>query len=226
MEEFRDRFEKSGYHFHCDQVFQHHYEQLFSPTLFHIANRKGAMVEIGVGGLNSMKMWREVLPHLWYYGVDDQEIKTEEANCTILKADQSNKNQLEKAISHVKEPIWLIIDDGSHIPEHQVITFNTLFPFLKEDGVYIIEDIETSYWCRGNMGVYPTQYGYKHPLSVIEIFKNVADIVNLKFCQNYFKKEESPIQHLEYIQSITFAQNCIIITKKYRPLLPYANIYV
>ena len=41
----------------------------------------------------------------------------------------------------------VIIDDGSHIPWHQIFTLETIFDtFLKDGGVYIIEDIETSYW--------------------------------------------------------------------------------
>ena len=35
-----------------------------------------------------------------------------------------------------------IVDDGSHIIEHMVLTFNTLKKYLKKGGVYIIEDIK------------------------------------------------------------------------------------
>ena len=35
----------------------------------------------------------------------------------------------------------IIIDDGSHIVNHMLLTFKTLSKYLKVDGLYIIEDI-------------------------------------------------------------------------------------
>jgi SAM-dependent methyltransferase len=105
---------------------------------------------------------------------------------------------------------FFINDDGSHMPEHQILSFNTLFPSLCEGGVYIIEDIETSYWTRGGLYGYQTRYGYKHPNSIIEIFKEVADSVNTEFAG----KHQNRVEHHESIGSITFSRNCIIITKK------------
>jgi demethylmacrocin O-methyltransferase len=39
-----------------------------------------------------------------------------------------------------------MIDDGSHLNEHVITPFRTLFPLLAEDGIYVIEDTQTSYW--------------------------------------------------------------------------------
>ena len=38
----------------------------------------------------------------------------------------------------------LIIEDGSHIPDEQVVTFQNFAPLLSPGGVYIIEDINSS----------------------------------------------------------------------------------
>ena len=40
----------------------------------------------------------------------------------------------------------IVIDDGSHVNEHVIKSFRTLFPFLTEGGIYAIEDTQTSYW--------------------------------------------------------------------------------
>ena len=41
----------------------------------------------------------------------------------------------------------LIIDDGSHHPRHQMVSFLYLFEHaLEGGGTYIVEDVETSYW--------------------------------------------------------------------------------
>jgi hypothetical protein len=39
-----------------------------------------------------------------------------------------------------------ILDDGSHIMSHQITSFETLFPWLKDGGVYACEDTHTSIW--------------------------------------------------------------------------------
>ena len=81
---------------------------------------------------------------------------------------------------------------------------------MQEGGVYIIEDVETSYWTKNGLYGYSTNYGYKHPNSIIEIFKEVADSVNSEFAG----KKENRVMHHNMIGSITFSRNCIIIVKK------------
>ena len=147
---------------------------------------------------------------MYIFGLD---IKLEKCGdkFSIFKGDQSSEKDLERFLTKINKPIYFINDDGSHIPEHQLLTFNKLFPILEENGVYIIEDIETSYWTKNGLYGYKTNYGYKHPNSIVEIFKNVVDCVNNEFL---IQSINTPIKHLDAIKSITFAYNCIIIIKK------------
>jgi hypothetical protein len=129
---------------------------------------------------------------------------------SIIKGDQSNCSHLSELVNVIKDTgLFFINDDGSHIPEHQLLSFNTLFPLLCEGGIYIIEDIETSYWTKTSSYGYSTNYGYKHPNSIIEIFKEVADAVNYEFAGN----RPMQVLHHNLIGSITFSKNCIIIVK-------------
>ena len=154
-------------------------------------------------------MWLELFPNMYIYGLDIH-LKNKGDRFTIFKVDQSSKKELKQFTKKIKHPIYFINDDGSHIPEHQLLTFNMLFPFLENDGVYIIEDIETSYWKRGGLYGYKTRYGLHHPKSIVEIFKEIADCVNNEFSNHTSKT----IQHQDSIKSITFAKNCIIIQKQ------------
>src|SRR5262249_42029369 len=43
-------------------------------------------------------------------------------------------------------PFDIIIDDGSHIPQHVIASFQALFPLLADDGIYVIEDVQTTFW--------------------------------------------------------------------------------
>ena len=65
---------------------------------------------------------------------------------TLHKIDQSNSLELDKFVATVGIKFDVILDDGSHVPEHQILTINKLWDLVKPGGVYIIEDIETSYW--------------------------------------------------------------------------------
>src|SRR5262249_15277228 len=59
--------------------------------------------------------------------------------------DQSSKVQLDELCE--KETAFdIIIDDGSHLSAHQVCAFETLIGALNSGGLYIIEDVQTSFW--------------------------------------------------------------------------------
>ena len=198
-----------GKKYGSDKITHHKYHEIYHQYLKQFYDKKGGLIEIGIAGENSLKMWMDAFPNMYIYGID---IGKEDKNdkYAIFKIDQSSENQLKSILDKIKHPIYFINDDGSHIPEHQLLTFNILFPLLEEGGIYIIEDIETSYWTKSGLYGYDTRYGYKHPKSIIEIFKNVIDLINSEFCRNY---TDDKVQHLNYIKSITFAQNCIIILK-------------
>jgi len=200
-----------------DKVTHHEYHKIYETFLKPFYNSNGSIVEIGIGSGVSLPMWLNLFKNAHIYGIDIQEEKTNNNKYTILKADQSNIDDLNNLkLSLINNNIFFINDDGSHIPEHQLQTFNILFPILVEGGIYIIEDIETSYWKKGECYSYKTEYGYKHPKSIIEIFKESIDIINREFISNTNKQLLSKkILHYEYIESITFSRNCIIIRKNY-----------
>ena len=175
------------------------------------------MIEIGLGSPDapSSKLWLDLFKNAYIYGIDILLNYTITDRFKPLQCDQSNMNDLLliKDQLHGKN-IFFINDDGSHIPEHQLLTFNILFPLLQNGGVYIIEDIETSYWIHGNCYNYDTNYGYKNNRSIIEIFKDTIDNINSEFI--YDKNVLSTkVWHKNYIESITFARNCIIIKKNF-----------
>jgi len=206
-----------------DKVFHHEYHVIYDFFLKQFYNYSGSMLEIGIQHSNSLKMWLELFPNAYIYGLDI-DISDVGHRYSIIKGDQSNTEHLvylNSIISTQTKPLFFINDDGSHIPEHQLLTFNTLFPTLQEGGIYIIEDIETSYWTKNGLYGYETRYGYKHPNSIIEIFKEVADSVNSEFAGN----RPNRVMHHNMIGSITFSRNCIIIVKHTRPAREYRYWY-
>ena len=204
-----------------DKVTHHEYHKYYEPVLKPYYNSHGSIVEIGLGTTASLPMWKDIFKHAHIYGVDIEDTYFVNDRCTIYKADQSKIDDLNR-LKHLlsDKNVFFINDDGSHIPEHQLLTFNTLFPILLEGGIYIIEDIETSYWTTGACYNYETRYGYKNPKSIIEIFKDVTDIINREFIADNTVLSNQ-ILHYDYIESVTFARNCIIIKKKYNATREY-----
>jgi hypothetical protein len=198
-----------------DKVTHHEYHKYYDYILKHFYNSQGSIVEIGIGTGVSLPMWISLFKNAHIYGVDiETEDKTNE-RYTIFKADQSNIDDLNILKSSlIDKNVFFINDDGSHIPEHQLLSFNVLFPILVEGGIYIIEDIETSYWTKGECYGYKTNYGYKHPKSIVEIFKETLDIMNREFIIEKTQLSNK-ILHYNYIDSVTFGRNCIIIKKGY-----------
>lgn len=119
-------------------------------------------------------------------------------------------------------PKWdIIIDDASHQWQHQVSGFNALFPRVAEGGVYIIEDLHTSF---GNLrerfgNPYALTGGSAVKIDAAEYFSQMA---LLKLGRGTFhpaKKDyvaeniEANVE-LDRIRMITFiAESCIISCK-------------
>lgn len=184
--------------------------------------RNAAMLEIGIDQGASLKMWLEYFPHAFIYGID-LGVSGEGPRHRILRMDQSDLPALSRlAATEIRHPVFLVVDDGSHIPGHQASSFDLLFrDILLPGGVYIIEDVEVSYWTKGDCYGTPTRLGYQHPASVIEVFKLITDDLN----QEFLTEANRHAQDLrlngrisratrDLISSVTFARNCIIITKK------------
>lgn len=101
------------------------------------------MLEIGILHGSSMLMWRDYFPNADVYGLDAMELplvpQYDGIRMARIIADSTDKQALDENLASLKFDI--IIDDGSHRCEDQIITFNYLFGRLKPAGIYVIEDI-------------------------------------------------------------------------------------
>src|SRR5439155_21067965 len=93
-------------------------------------------------------MWKEYFPHAVIVGIDIYDKSSlAEDRVTILQGDQSDPEFLAD-VSRRFGPFDVIIDDGSHVSAHVIASFHYLFGSLTDDGIYAIEDLQTSYWER------------------------------------------------------------------------------
>lgn len=194
-----NRFKEIGMKYGCDKVSRHTYHDVY-PEIFEKYQTKDInLFEIGICEGKSLKVWKEYYPNSNVFGIDIQsEIINDEV--TIFKGDQTNLNDLSNIINQIPK-CDIIIDDGSHVAEHQLKTFYYLFEnLLKDGGTYIIEDIECSYWKPTD-----TIYGYETGhLNLIDYFTKLNHQVNSHY---------NSIENKLNIKKITYYPNCIIIEK-------------
>ena len=79
------------------------------------------------------------------YGLD--EINKEFLNSKRIKTFVGSQNDKKFLINFGKKfgSFDIIIDDGSHFVKHQLTSFNNLYKYLNENGIYVIEDLSGSY---------------------------------------------------------------------------------
>ena len=132
-----------------------------------------------------------------------------------MKGNQNKISDLKKLVKITNE-CEVILDDGSHVPSHQLKSFNYLFEnCLKKGGVYIIEDIETSYWKRekgAKLYGYNINAGFNSKNNIVNIFQEIVPIVNREFLiqnakNNLYSTKKISDYCLDHISSITFGSN-------------------
>jgi demethylmacrocin O-methyltransferase len=135
-----------------DKWGEHWYANHYQNHFAHLRKKKLVILEIGVGGYDnpyaggeSLRMWRSYFVNSLIVGLDIHEKKISENRIKIFQGDQTDENTLCNIVNKVGKPD-IIIDDGSHVNEHVIKTFQYMFPQLSENGIYVIEDLQTSYW--------------------------------------------------------------------------------
>jgi len=102
--------------------------------------RRVSLLEIGVFRGESIRMWREYLHKSSVYGIDiSLDNLTGGPIDNVFVCDATNGDDIQAIFS--QNTFDYIIDDGSHAVEDQIAAFKLLFPKLKQNGVYFIEDI-------------------------------------------------------------------------------------
>jgi len=160
------------------------YEKYFSPLRL----KKMNILEIGVGGYRdpkaggeSLRMWKEYFPNSMIYSIDIYDkIPLEEERIKIFQGSQDDPRFLE-AVFKKAGSLDIIIDDGSHMNEHVIFSFRTLFPLLANNGIYVIEDLHTSY-----IPKYGGSYeNFEHSGTSVGMLKKQIDGLNYQWITSY-----------------------------------------
>lgn len=127
-----------------------HLINIYDKYLDNLIKEVNKVAEIGVSQ-NSLNGWQILYPMATIVGMDSSYVKEigkgftawvrgVTKNYLVIGGCQENAEDLDRLLE--LGPFDLIIDDASHLPEHQVFTFEYLWPYLNSNGLYIIEDIQ------------------------------------------------------------------------------------
>jgi hypothetical protein len=169
----------------------HNYVQHYNKYFEQHREKKLKILEIGIFRPDknsnavpgaSLKTWRDYFLNSEIYGIDlgdftdvnDDRIKTMIANQEI-RIKNSEWNGLTEMIDNFGGDFDIIIDDGGHSMEQQQVSLGFLFKFLKPGGIFVIEDLETSYKWGWAYNKTNTEYD---TLSILKIFNNTNKIMS------------------------------------------------
>lgn len=99
----------------------------------------------------------------------------------------------------------VVIDDGSHLSPDVLTTFNTLFPLLRDGGVYAVEDTQTSYWPE-----WGGSQDREDPNTSMSMLKRLGDGLNY---EEFVDDDYQPTYTDLNVVGVHFYHNLVIIEK-------------
>lgn len=185
-----------------------HYFDVYDRHFSRFRDKEITILEIGVSQGGSLQMWKDYFgPKAKIYGIDvnPQCKQLEEDNIKIFIGSQSDRkflNEVKKSIPHVD----ILIDDGGHTMEQQIVTYEEMFGHVKDNGVYLAEDLHTSYWLRFGGG-------YQRKGTFIEYSKKFIDYLNAHHSEQKGLKVNN---FTESVNSIHYYDSILVLEKKKR----------
>ncbi|NTW69551.1 MAG: class I SAM-dependent methyltransferase [Chlorobiaceae bacterium] len=132
-----------------------HYFDIYERHFSRFRGKGPVMIEIGVFGGGSLAMWRE------YFGKDskiigidiDPECKVHESDGVEIFTGSQDDPDLIKEIFKKYPLVDIVLDDGSHMMQHMVSSFELLYERIQPNGIYMVEDMHTCYWAEYGGGL-------------------------------------------------------------------------
>lgn len=181
------------------------------------------ILEIGVLNGESIRMWREYFPNAIIVGIDiNPKCKVHEEEGVFIEVGSQFDGDFLQEVIEKHGPFDLIVDDGSHVNEHVIFSFEHLFPAVTSGGVYIVEDACTSYWDYWGGGL-------EREGTSVEYFKKMVDEVNFfgelteDFKSAHARRDDLLLNQFKrkgynyigtQIESLNFLNAIVLITKR------------
>lgn len=159
------------------------WDQIFLP----FRDKEVNLLEIGIQNGGSLEIWAKYFEKARHIvGCDINEachnLEFDDPRITTVIGD-ANSDEVDVKLKKITPEFDIIIDDGSHLSGDIVRSFSRYFKRLTVNGVYLIEDLHTSYWDQLGGGLY-------EPYSAITFLKRLVDLTNYEHWRiNQSRKE-------------------------------------
>lgn len=149
----------------------HNYTEAYARYFAPLKDQPIKFLEIGIHRGASVKLWEEYFTSadLHFMDITLANVEYRSGRSQYHLCDQESPLDLQRFIQTTGGDFDVIIDDGGHTMNQQITSFSYLFPHVKSGGMYIIEDLHTSYW---------PYFGGGGAGSTVNFLKNLIDDVN------------------------------------------------
>lgn len=138
-----EKYQSVDNHFGTDKNTSHCYGDLYETIFEQRRENVRNLLEIGVFSGASAQVWTEYFPNVHVDGIDITLSKVrfgrENPRITFYEMDGTTEKTRD---AFADKRYDVIIEDGSHLPHHQIDSFRLFAPLLAEGGMYVIEDID------------------------------------------------------------------------------------
>lgn len=184
------------------------YEKWFSPY----RGKEIVFVEIGVQNGGSIQMWKNYFgKSAQIVGVDiDERCKQFEEEQIAIEIGSQEDPEFWAAFRKKYPRVDILLDDGGHTMNQQIVTFREMFPHIKDGGLYMCEDCHTSYF--DNYGG-----GLRREGTFIEFTKNLIDEINAFHTRGAL----APTYNTNNICGLHFYDSVVVAEKKRQAFVPF-----
>lgn len=182
------------------------YPEIYEFWFSKFRNESPLVVEVGVDNGGSIETWKKYFgegSHI--VGIDKRMKISHIEGCELVLGDQGDSNFWESFVNQYPN-INVFIDDGSHFPEHQSLTFYKVFPHMADGGIYLCEDTHSNY-----MDLFGGRYGRD---DFIGSMKDCIDILHTDHRTDPYAPKYS--EWTRHIKSLHFYDSVVVIEKGYR----------
>lgn len=193
----------------------HDFLGLYERRLQHLRSEAFTMIEVGVLRGGSLKTWAEYFQNARVVGADiNPDCKVHEGgNAYVRIGDATDTLFLFNLFQEFGRP-RVFLDDGSHRWDHMIFTFQVVFPLMLPGGIYIMEDIDTSFQAHLENAPF-------NGLSPISSFDYLAKLARVVAGENALKDEQPYDMFIAanapWVGSVEFGRRTAVISKKLRP---------